>query len=467
MDEEDSDDGVEAAPFAPRKPSARARGKRKAAEPVADVTMEATAEPTTGGAAEGTAEGATGGTSAIAPPPAKRRRTVKKPQAQNASSTERTRDVENAEPAPRPKRKRTKKQTAPQPGQPEGGVEGDTEGAQPARRRGRAPTPEDAEGQTIDPNNTLMNSLASRNFRIGKLSQRERKMREINWDDVKKRQREREEEQLNTRAARAEVDRQLTEAELAAREAAERAAAPQLTLVDGEMRIVQGSGTIDQSGDAGRDFEMMETVEEDDFTNRINYRSFLRNNKRYPEEFLLPGQGKRWNFKDTEDFYEALAMFGTDFGLMATVFKDVSRRSIKLKFNREERKNPERIDQILRSRTRINWDEYLAASGSKDEAFVNVEETNAQLQALEGEYMQQIEEVKAQAEEERRQRRLAGVEVDGDGGNNENGDGENANRKKRSRKGKERQVTFQDDNVEVLEVFDDDQGREREMTWSF
>lgn len=57
--------------------------------------------------------------------------------------------------------------------------------------------------------------------------------------------------------------------------------------------------------------------------------------------------GIKWSDKETDRFYEALHSFGTDFSLMQRVFTSRSRRMLKLKFKREERDNPERIEQAL------------------------------------------------------------------------------------------------------------------------
>ena len=60
----------------------------------------------------------------------------------------------------------------------------------------------------------------------------------------------------------------------------------------------------------------MTITEEDDLTTRITSRSFMKNNKRFPNEFVLPGQGKRWNAESNEMFYQGLRSFGTDFQMM-------------------------------------------------------------------------------------------------------------------------------------------------------
>lgn len=43
-----------------------------------------------------------------------------------------------------------------------------------------------------------------------------------------------------------------------------------------------------------------------------------------------------------------LELFGTDFGIIASLFKNRSRIQIKNKFMKEEKKNPEKINQVLK-----------------------------------------------------------------------------------------------------------------------
>jgi hypothetical protein len=63
---------------------------------------------------------------------------------------------------------------------------------------------------------------------------------------------------------------------------------------------------------------------------------------------------QKWEAGDNAKFYEALSRFGTDFSLIAHVFPTRTRRQIKLKFKREERDYPQKVNQFLKSRTRMN-----------------------------------------------------------------------------------------------------------------
>ena len=56
-----------------------------------------------------------------------------------------------------------------------------------------------------------------------------------------------------------------------------------------------------------------------------------------------------WTSKETFRFYRALAVTGSDFSMMASLFKKRSRQELKLKFKKEEKMNPELVDKCIRS----------------------------------------------------------------------------------------------------------------------
>jgi transcription factor TFIIIB component B'' len=412
-----------------KRPSTKARGKRKVREPATDDQATDAAQP---------AEKA-------------RKPRKDKGKKRAAAGVEENGDDEPAEAEPPRLRKKKRKNQSTEPA--EGGNEGD-EGEQQPRHRGRPPreaTPSDAENEQIDESNTLMTSIASRNIRVGRLSEREKKMRTIDWKKVKQ-DRRLEEMTRSTSDIRAEADQRL-EKDLEAANAASNPSGPRYQEIDGVFTLVAGTGVIDREGDADRERDAMVVVDEDDITKHINYRSFMRNNKRFPNEFLLPGQGKRWNFKDTEDFYEALAMCGTDFQRISTLFPGVTRRSVKKKFTREERENPQRIKETLQGQLNPDWDLYLARSGRKESDFVaNPKEFWDQLNEEKRIADIEIDKAKAAAEEERRQRRLAGI----DSGDEAAVDKENENGKGKKSKKATKQVTFElGEDEEVVGLVDD------------
>ena len=58
----------------------------------------------------------------------------------------------------------------------------------------------------------------------------------------------------------------------------------------------------------------------------------------------------RWNSNETDLFYEALSMCGTDFSMIQTLFPYRTRAQIKGKYKLEEKANPQRINDSLKSK---------------------------------------------------------------------------------------------------------------------
>ncbi|CAI6333268.1 unnamed protein product [Periconia digitata] len=437
MDEEEAEEGEEDADYVkPKRKPAKPRSKKRTTEavPAGDEVTEDATRPTK-----------------------KPRRTRRGNTTENAEQTTAGDNApeNDATPArPKANRKPRKRTTQSQDGVIEG--EPESNGAQAPRRKGRPPreeTPSDAENETIDVETTFMGNLAARNIRVGKLSQREKKMREVNWDEI--RAKWREDDALGSSRSReeqAEALRKLNEA--AQNSGAIQSQGEQLEIgEDGQFRLKATARVIDQGAEADRYFETMETVAEDDLTNRITHKSFLRNNKRHPQEFMLPGQGRRWNLKDTNDFYDALRMFGTDFMMISTLFPGATRRSIKLKFVREERADPDGIREALHGKVNSDWDQYLINSGRQESDFKDPDEIMRELEEEKRSFNEQIAAAKEAAEEERRQRRLAGIDSDAE----EAGEKENANGKKKKGK-KDKTVQFAEEGVEILGAVDEDDG---------
>ncbi|KAK7949747.1 hypothetical protein PG988_016386 [Apiospora saccharicola] len=111
-------------------------------------------------------------------------------------------------------------------------------------------------------------------------------------------------------------------------------------IIDGQIVVNQSSLTVNQH--AGQDFANLETVEEDEFTNLTTSSSYLRPSKTMGTN--------HWSDEETERFYHYLKMFGTDFETISHVFPGKSRRHIKLKFNREEKARPKRINAAIMAR---------------------------------------------------------------------------------------------------------------------
>ncbi|KAF2029007.1 hypothetical protein EK21DRAFT_90219 [Setomelanomma holmii] len=434
QDGEQQDDAIEEeAQPGPKRPSAKARGKRRADA----MDPEEGAEPSI---------------------PAKRARrpgrAKDKEGTTNAGDEGEEAGDEGGEVVVRRKPRQPKRKKAATEG------EGNGDGTQP-KRKGRPPreaTPSDAEDQEIDPEATFMDSLASRNIRVGKLSDREKAMRGIDWVAVRQRQREEDTRPIQTKQIQEQADKLL----------AEFAPPPepgiQYTLVGDQIQVVHSSTVVDREADADLQIQNYEVVEEQDLTARITSRSFMKNNKRFPNDFLLPGQGKKWTSDDTELFYQGLRNFGTDFQMISHMFPGSNRRSIKLKFTREERENPDIVREALHGRSEIasNWETFMEASQMQDSHFKDVDQIKLQMEAEAAEFREQIETAKAETLERKRQQREAGM-LDEDGDGNEASNKENS-KGKRKNKGKQKQVTFQEEaGVEIVGNIDDDHtwGQER------
>ncbi|KAJ4379071.1 hypothetical protein N0V86_005112 [Didymella sp. IMI 355093] len=417
--EQEDGDGEEAEPTQAR-PSARARGKRRAGAP----EIGEDGEP-------------------IALPPKKPRKPRKDKGSQSAVEGEAGESVAGdaiAVAKPKPRAPKRKKST------PAEGEDGSVE----PKRRGRPPredTPSDAENHVIDPDAMCMDDLASRNIRVGKLSRRETEMRKIDWDAVKQRRREEDARHITTKEAQAAVDKLLESGEVE-----QVSTGPRYHVIDGRIELVQDTGVIDRERDADREIEMMTITEEDDLTTRITSRSFMKNNKRFPNEFVLPGQGKRWNAQSTDMFYQGLRSFGTDFQMIAHMFPGMTRRSIKTKFTREERENPDIVRDCLRGESTLasHWGDFLEASQLQDDSFADADRIKRDLEEEEARMREQINEALKEKQEREHQKKLAGVTEDGDPNEKENGKG------KKKRKQKDKTVTFQEEGVEILGEVDDD-----------
>ncbi|KAF2128632.1 hypothetical protein P153DRAFT_432237 [Dothidotthia symphoricarpi CBS 119687] len=350
------------------------------------------------------------------------------------------------------------------PRQPRRRIQNTTEGetadgeevAQP-KRKGRPPredTPPEAEHQTIDPETTFMDSLASRNIRVGKLSNLERRMRGIDWDEVKQRQREEDRRIIHTKETQAAVDKLLNAAgeDL---EAANAEQGPRMRVVGDRIELIHDSGTIDREAEADMHIATMEVHEEADLTTRITTRSFMKNGKRFPNDFLLPGQGHRWTQDQTDRFYHGLRMYGTDFQMISMMFPNLSRRVVKTKFTREERENPDKVAQCLLGELEMasGWGAFLQASELQDSHFADADEIKRQMDEVEVRMRVEIEAAKAETAERKRQLKEAGLLPEGEEGAPDREDGKG--RKKRREKGK--QVTFrEEEGVEILGGLDED-----------
>lgn len=149
---------------------------------------------------------------------------------------------------------------------------------------------------------------------------------------------------------------------------------PQFRIVDGQIVVDQSSLTVDRHARAAAVRGDMEIVEENDFTRLITSNSFMNTSK-------LRGPNI-WTDAETELFYRGLRMFGTDFEMISKMFPGKQRRHVKLKYNREERHCPRRIDAALvgEKTVKMDLDEYKAFTGSEFEPVENIEAEQRKIQ---------------------------------------------------------------------------------------
>ncbi|OJJ43757.1 hypothetical protein ASPZODRAFT_73462 [Penicilliopsis zonata CBS 506.65] len=109
-----------------------------------------------------------------------------------------------------------------------------------------------------------------------------------------------------------------------------------MRIVNGEIVLDTASLQVDRHADAARAVGELEDVVENSLTRKINQASYGKRSKT-----------ESWDEDMTDLFYRGLRMFGTDFMMISKMFPGRSRRQIKLKFNNEERRDPERIKDAL------------------------------------------------------------------------------------------------------------------------
>ncbi|KAL8734921.1 MAG: hypothetical protein Q9166_001273 [cf. Caloplaca sp. 2 TL-2023] len=219
-------------------------------------------------------------------------------------------------------------------------------------RKDRQPTPEEAENETIVPGRTKMADLC-KDTRTGKKSDMLIALQERDKDELmKKAQNELQQlvgnegavgsAELNEAANPTVVGGTVSgsaEAEVERRQEVARHVAGTYVNELGEIMIDTDSLQVDRHAQAAAEREQgqLEAVEE-------NYLSKPAVNSMTHAKREKPNS---WPEELTDEFYRALRMFGTDFDMIGRMLRK-TRRAIKLKYTKEERLDPDRIDQTLR-----------------------------------------------------------------------------------------------------------------------
>ncbi|KAI0537316.1 hypothetical protein GGR58DRAFT_350926 [Xylaria digitata] len=288
----------------------------------------------------------------------------KKPAPRRRKSTVTDGGVDAEDSAPKKKRQRRKSSTR----ETTEAIDGENAEVQkPARRRKREPTPENAEELTVDHSTMTVGEL-TKDLGIGKrfrhaeeIEQRAREARARNR--LKRLEREKrklgllapEDEDEASQPGTPNENGETGGSAMAQLGASMESGAGQgvgYDVVDGQIVVHAASLVVDRHN---RDMTNLEEVEENDFTNLVNSASFAK-------RIQAPGN---WTDEETEKFYRLLGMFGTDFETISRLFPGKNRRAIKLKFNKEERLRPNRVNaaMMVRGQKKVNIDieEYKAS----------------------------------------------------------------------------------------------------------
>ncbi len=253
-----------------------------------------------------------------------------------------------------------------------GGV-GEHEGDARGRKRKRKLGSEEAESHEIVPSEVLMADLI-KDQGLGKTSRREAEMQKIDWLEVKRKRRAAEEEALKEEQRQKEARKNGRPLPAPGPHVAER-----LVLVNGQMVIDESSRVIDRNAETARDAEQVEeAIDEDRLTKRVNQSTVGRK----------PGTIRTystWDDEQTEQFYQGMRMFGTDFMMISKMFPDTSRTVIKKKFNKEEKLNPERVFAALNSKEAVDLQAFSQMTdityADPQDFYKELEEEKARLEA--------------------------------------------------------------------------------------
>ncbi|KAJ6159052.1 hypothetical protein N7485_011878 [Penicillium canescens] len=215
----------------------------------------------------------------------------------------------------------------------------DPEGSEKPKRvrKKREPTPEGAETVEILPNVVKMSELC-KDLRTGKKSKRETELRKMD-------QAEEERKKAGTPAPGTPIKQNEPDQDNAERPLDWKPqSGPIMRIVNGEIVLDNSSLQVDRHADAARAAGDLEDVVESNLTRKINQATYGKRSKT-----------ETWDEEMTDLFYRGLRMFGTDFMVISKLFPGRSRRQIKLKFNNEERRDPQRIkDTLLGPREHID-----------------------------------------------------------------------------------------------------------------
>jgi len=277
----------------------------------------------------------------------------------------------------------------------------------PARvrgKQGRHQTPDEAEDTIIEPDKVTMADLCE-DIRIGRTSSRGKDIERLRHEESARKKRlvskalsalEAPPEVGSSSSSSAEKKAPaITESmeqrveRLAALKQNASSSAIQYRMVDGRLVIDETTLQVDRRARDGVQ-EPMDHVEDNPLAHRLNSASFARREK-----------SERWSDEQTDNFYQALGMWGTDFELIAKMFMNRSRRQVKNKFIAEEKKDPIRIAIALKEIKAVDMDKYTEITGTE---FRDVQEQQERLGQIKVDFdeklRQEVERAKEKAKEQ-------------------------------------------------------------------
>ena len=245
-----------------------------------------------------------------------------------------------------------------------GGRESDGKGQKRQNRgkgpRKRAPTPENAESVRIEPGVITMADLCQDN-RTGKKSKRETALQAC--DEEERSAKKADAQQLSVEAETLTENMPQRSAEIADVDAGAedsnrsqlRALVPSVRIVNGQIVHDESSRTIDRvalANEARGDNEVVVVV--DSLSHKVNSATYMKRER-----------SSKWNEAMTDQFYDGLRMFGTDFSMICKMFPGKSRKAVKLKFSKEEKFFPQRIKStLLGERLPVDMEEFSKMSNT-------------------------------------------------------------------------------------------------------
>jgi transcription factor TFIIIB component B'' len=248
----------------------------------------------------------------------------------------------------------------------------------PKKKNKRAETPEGADEEMINREELKMAEL-TKDLRIGKKFSRHDELREKEKQKIVKAQLAKTNPDLAAMVEGTEEGEEVDEAgpapaESQAHEEARQpvVGGPQMRLLGDQIVLDENSLQVDRHSIARREQGVIEEVVEDEFTKITTCGTHMKREK-----------AQLWDMTANEIFWKGLHMFGTDFEMIAAMFPHRNRRQIKLKFNKEEKDNPAKIDRILKQlgNNSIDLNTYEEFSGVKLEEVADIKAEQDRIEA--------------------------------------------------------------------------------------